>query len=348
MLHIKSNSKWLLPTSASIPYVESHLNNNIFRLYIDFPLYVYFLQTPIAAVKEETYPYKESIHQYDYGWWKLGNFAPLPQRTCESSMIVADGRLYMAGSKNSSSNVGGFYRYDAEQNNWISLQPMRKVTNHYHLVYLNGFIYVVYGNACRWAGDKERYDISHNRWENVRQLPLTPRLFSAVTFKRKIFASVLVWDTEPEFQDYFELLIYHPSKGTWQRTDVLKERDSARDINYFLSKSLLFVDKEQCYRIVTERNVDLDIRTVSVSILDVQVDEDGEVICTIKDEIKQDHKPDGNNTFRIHDEVFVYDYETGFVYYIGTKKLVGPDLRTKEYKMTSNIVMFTYDQRKVL
>ena len=76
---------------------------------------------------------------------------------------------------------------------------------------------------------------------------------------------------------------------------------------------------------------------VKVNILDVQVCDDGEIICNIKDEIKQDPKPNGKNTFRIYNEVFVYDYETGFVYNVGSTKME-PELGKKDCKMTSNVV----------
>ena len=300
-------------------------------------------QTPVAAVRQEKYPYEESIHYYDDGWWKLDNFAPLPQSKHNFSMIVADGKLYMAGSKNSSCDSGDFYRYDAEENKWTSLEPMSKATN--HMLYLDGFIYVIHG-----SGDVERYDVLQNRWEKVQRLPICPARFSAVTFKGRIFACVFVTETRhnpSDYNFYYELLIYHPSKDIWQRTDVMKEQDGDSSDNFFLFV-LIFIHKEQCYRIVERTAFNLNaIPVFRVDILDVEVCDDGEVIYTIKDEIKQDPKPDGKNTFCIHNKVFTYDYGTGFVCDVETMKLE-PELCEQECKLTSNIVMFTFDKRKTL
>ena len=263
-------------------------------------------------------------------------------------MIVADGRLYMAGSKNSSSDLGDFYKYDAEDNKWISLQPMRrKARNDCYLVYLDGFIYLI--SADHISDDVQRYDMSQNRWDKVKPIPLYLYRSSVVAFKGRIFASVFVFEEIPNSYDhiyYYELLIYHPKKDMWQRTDVIKECDGFGNDN-FHSKLFLFIHNEQCYRVIIYFMQDTQQLTVKINILDVQVCDDGEIICAIKDEIKQDPKPDRKNTFRIHNEVFVYDYKTDFVYNVGTMERE-PELGKKACKMTSNVVMFTFDKRKTL
>ena len=306
------------------------------------PIAVYLSsQTPIAAVQPGTlrlamnhFTYKECIHYYDYGWKKLDNFAPLPQTECKYSMIVADGRLYIVVHERLYRNSGNFYRYDAEQNKWISLEPMSKATN--HMVYLNGFIY-----ALHESRDVERYDVSQNRWEKVQQLPLDPQKLCVVAFKGRIFATVL---TFYGLYTFCELLLYHPSRNMWQR-DVLKEFDGVRK-DHYSTKVLFFIHKTQYYKISQQIPKSLWERAplFTVHVLDVQECNHGEIICTIKDEIKQDPKPDGENTFRIHDEVFVYDDEKGFVYQVGTMKLE-PRICNR---MKSNVVRFTFDKRKTL
>ena len=304
---------------------------------------MYFSQAPIAAIRRDRYPREESIHYFTYSWWELDNFAPLPQLSDNFSMVVADGRLYIAGRKKFGGS-GVFYRYDVDENEWISLQPMVQIRDRLRMLYLDGFIYAISDYACRSTRAMERYDVSKNRWEKVQGPPLDPRVPSVVTFKGRILASVYVFEAKPKTRRYYDLLIYHPSKNMWQRTDVTKNFDieNERNNNCFQSV-LLFIHKEECYRVVMHRDfVSTQTVTVSVTvnIVGVEVCDDGEVICTIKDEIKQDPKPAEQNAFRIHNEVFVFDYGTGFA--------CSANLCTEEHKLISNIVTFTFDKQKLL
>ena len=283
----------------------------------------------------------ESIYYLGCQWWKLENFAPLPALTDNFSLIVVDGRLYLSTDKSYTSG-DDFYRYEAEENKWIPLQPMIKKKGFYdacHLVYLDGFIYFI----NKRTEHMERYDVSLNRWEEVQPIP--GEAFSAVAFKGRIFASVFVC-AHHDNPAHYELLIYNPSKDMWQRSDVC-EGNNPTDRNMYMhsAKRFLFIHEEQCYRVDMQSVQGSESGTVTVNALDVQVCDDGKVECTIKDEIKQDPKPAGRYTFRIHDKVFVYAmYATGNSVYKFKLMKETPD---HNIRITSNIVMFTFDRHKI-
>ena len=303
---------------------------------------------PIAIGKRrDEYDYllrkKQSVHFFDSRWIHLKKFAPLPSMTDYFSVIVVDGRLYLSTRKGFLSK-NNFYRYEAEENKWIPLQRMIKEMSYHstaHMLYLDGFIYSINEETKHM----ERYDILQNRWEQVQPIPHKAKKFSGVTFKGRIFASILVFDyhDDPAHQQGFhELLIYNPGEDMWQRSDIL-EGNNPIGFDILATQRFLFIHEEQCYRIDIQPIQGNDSETVTVNVVDVQVCGDGNINLTIKEEIKQDPKPAGRDTFRIHDKVFVY--KRGCVYKDGPMNVMTPNQTTEIY---SNIVMFTFDKRKVL
>ena len=295
------------------------------------------------------------IQYYKDGFWTgIEFFSPLPQQNHDFSAIVADGRLY-AGKKSTSDP--DFFMYNTEENKWIAMQQMTQATRCDHMVHLDGFIYAI-GKDSQERCNLERYDVTQNRWDTMQSPPHQYiRRRSVVTFKGMIFA-IMTLQPQPTDEPVDELLIYHPNKNIWQRTGVNRQWVNIVSVQI----PFLFIHKERCYRIVIDYTLpeeyedDEDVIPVTtVNILDVQFkDDDDAVTCTVGDDIKQDPKPAGEDIFCIHDEVFVYGHN--FVYNAGTKSELNHQGTNAVERwcrkrnlgtISSNIVIFTFDRRKI-
>ncbi len=330
-------------------------------------------------------------------WNRISSITALPYK---SSFIAINGELYSVGgvavlekeespasywqrqiwrtpryTEDSSASysvesICNFNQYDAEKKDWYvhKLPLLMNARGRPRLVYLNHCIYAIGGNDDTWdwtndtwvtdtwdvAETVEYYEIGTEQWKSISPLPPGIKCCSAIACQ----GSILIYGRYNSGRG--EILVYDPSRNEWQ-----EKFNEPNELTCQKSQPILFVHKDQCYRVAFQIIPKDDDKSSSsskkrsktklkpvVNILELKTSESNTVSAvSLGEEIGQDLIPPNKlGAFRIEQDVFVTMNGIGYQTDIQIQEDQDTDVNISrwnkfplDFEQSSNVVTYTWD-----